>query len=192
MQDPCNPPQYHVHVPVHHHPPGQVIGRIRRHGTHRLARRLHEMAGACSAGPPLILGSATFKAAAPAVAFVALTSVASDWVASDEAPQTDGFSEFVAPATGIAGAAGSGNGPGNAQGSLGLSPPRQLPHPHAVAVPEPPTLTLLGLAALGWVGLRIGQRARQRTRPNRQTGDLGAGASPQPSPRSDPRFAPPN
>ena len=147
MQESCNPAPYHAHIPVHHHPPAQVIGRIRRHGTHRIAQRLHAMPGVCPAGGPLVIGSATFKAAAPAVAFVALTTAASHLPESDEAPAADGFSEFVAPSFGRPAA-------------LGVSARKHDGHTHVVTVPEPPSLTLLLLAALGWAGLRFGRRRR--------------------------------
>ena len=146
MQDPCNPTPHHVHPVIHHHPPGQVIGRIRRHGTHRIAQRLHAIAGACAAGPPLVIGTTTLKAVAPALAWVGLTTLASSVSAPVEQP--------AASFGGSAGELGAGT-----SGTMGV-PPHKQHHPthRPVSVPEPPSFALLLLVTAGWVGLRLGMR----------------------------------
>ncbi len=153
MQDPCNPTPHHAAHAVHHqpagevvpqHPPGQVLGRIRRHGTHRIARRLHAIAGACPAGPPLTIGTAMLKTVAPVAAFAGLTTLASGLTRSSEAPASSAATAVTDTA------------PGGSPGALGVAP-RKQDHHHlpTVSVPEPPSLTLLLMVSIGWIGLRV-------------------------------------
>jgi hypothetical protein len=140
MQDPCDPTPHHAAVVVHHHHPAQVIGRIRRHGTHRIARRLHGLSAACPAGPPIVIGFATMKAILPAAAFVGLTTLAS----SARAPTVENSD-------------GPYFGPGGSPAGFGVAPHKHSHHHHPpVNVPEPPSLALLLLVIVGWIGLRVG------------------------------------
>ena len=147
MQDPCNPPPHHVHVVVHHHPSGGVIGRIRRHGTHRVAQRLHAKAGECPAGaPPVVVGGAVLKAVVPAVAFAGLTTLASGVTAPGSQSADEGSGAVGGGAFGGAGAVGS----------VGAVTHKTSHHPHApISVPEPPSFALLLLVVVGWMGIRF-------------------------------------
>ncbi len=68
MYDPCHP--HRRHGPAH------SLGRIHRHGTMRLAKRLHPHTGGCLPGPKILLGTALLKIALPAAAFIAIAAVA--------------------------------------------------------------------------------------------------------------------
>ena len=154
MQDPCDPPPHHVHTVTHHHPTAHVIGRIRRHGTLRIANRLHAVPGGCPAGPPLVVGGATLKAIIPAVAFAGLTTLASS-VTMPAGPQAD---EGFAAAGGF-GLGGGGYGVGGTTGVVSVPPHQHGHHPRPpVSVAEPPSFILLLLAIVGWMCIRSGFR----------------------------------
>jgi len=178
MQDPCNPPPHHVHPFVHHHPPWQAIGRIRRHGSHRIAQRLHGAVGGCPAGPPVFIGGATLKAVLPAVAFVGLTTLASS-VASPEGQSADyGFSAVGNGALGDIGPVGS----------VGTWPHKHSHQPHPpISIPEPPSFTLLLLMTVCWMGIRFCLR---RGRVPSAQGKIGGTAPVPPNPPSSIRTRP--
>ena len=152
MQDACDPPPHHIHPIVHHHPQAPVIGRIRRHGTHRLAQRLHAAAGVCPAGPPLVIGAAALKAVLPAMAFVGLTTLASSVSAPSVQPAGDGFNAAGAGAFGVVGTSGSAGG----GGSPGVAPHGRTHQPHPpISVPEPASFSVLLLVTAVCMGTRL-------------------------------------
>ena len=122
-----------MHAVSHHlwvHP----IGRIRRHGTRRIARRLHKPPGGCLPGP-----AAALKLIVPAASIVAGVAAA-----STHAVRT-GLWE-----------AGIPNDPGAAFGGFpgGTVSIGRHGHHHIVTVPEPPSLVVLLSILLVWTGLR--------------------------------------
>jgi hypothetical protein len=82
---PCEPgapaAPHHVHRAAH------IIGRIRRHSTRRVARRLHAPLGGCLPGAPVSL----LRLALPAVGNVAAGSIAVGAIAAGAARQVAGY-----------------------------------------------------------------------------------------------------
>lgn len=130
MTDPCEPP-----IAGGHHHPARIIGRIKRHGTARLAHRMHVTRNGCLPGSKTLLGSVVLKAAAPAAA-MALQADA-------QIGGTDGpGGEAVVGDPGTL-APGSHTGHHTGSGHHGGTP-----------VPEPSSLGMLVLALFAWTGMR--------------------------------------
>jgi hypothetical protein len=121
--------------PAHHHRRhAQVIGRIRRHGTHRIAHRLRPPPGGCLPG-----SLAALKLAVPAAFIVAGVTAASMHAAHD--------------------ASSAGTAPDDPGGAVGGSPGGTLHvgghgHHHIVNLQEPPSVFLLLLGLLAWISLK--------------------------------------
>jgi hypothetical protein len=139
MYDPCKP--HRRHGPAH------SLGRIRRHGTTRLAKRLHPHTGGCLPGPKILLGATLLRVGVPAAAFIALAAVAPIIIVPTDA--------------------GRPPGPGTVTVGVPLPPPlggTPVP-PHKpgkrppAPIPEPSSWQLLMLAAAAAAGLRCWPRS---------------------------------
>ncbi len=135
MIDPCEPSRAHIHV--HHGAP--ILGRIRRHGTARIARQLHRGVGGCLPGSLTKLGATLLKAASP-VAGLTLLDPAGSTINTDSATPM-----FPWPMPGLPGGLiiiGAGG------------QPKPSHHHHPIPITEPAGISLFLLAALAWVSLR--------------------------------------
>jgi hypothetical protein len=147
--DPCEPP-YPSHLP---RGPAQIIGRIRHHGTRRLAHRLHPALHGCLAGPPLLLSTLVMKAALPAIAFTALTAAGAGIYTytgtSTDTSATPEQGSFPSGSLILTGNGAGGTGPGSS-----THPTMPGHHHKPMPIPEPATLCVLLAAALAFAGLR--------------------------------------
>jgi hypothetical protein len=128
-------------VPARHHRwHAQVVGRIRRHGTRRIAHRLRPPPGGCLPG-----SLAALKLAVPAALIVGGVTAASIQAAHDTS-----WAGMVADDPG--GVAGGLPGGTLHVGGHG--------HHHIVNLQEPPSLVLLLLGLLAWMRLKRMLRPR--------------------------------
>ena len=132
MSDPCEPTIPDLHP--HHH--AHIVGRIRRHGTARVARRLREVRSGCLPGPKTAFSAVLLRGAATVGGLGALNAAQSASASSDP------------------------GGTLNSQIAQGGNSP---PGRHMVDISEPSSLAVLLIAALAWTGMRkVSQRARKR------------------------------
>jgi hypothetical protein len=143
---PCEPgapaAPHHVHRAAH------IIGRIRRHSTRRVARRLHAPLGGCLPGAPVSL----LRLALPAVGNVAAGSIAVGAIAAGAVAVTRAASRGVSAQTGPVGPGGAGGGiaGGAPVGTVTIGKPG---HHHVVTVQEPQSATLLLIGMVACAGL---------------------------------------
>ena len=128
---PCEPPT----ASVQRHYPSHVLGRIKRHGTSRIARRLHVGTGGCLPGAMGSLKAALTPTAALAATAgfgaVAVSDAPGSWTGSSGDPAIQGAE------------------PGGATVTV-----TQHGHHHTVTLPEPASLPMVLLGLLAWSGLR--------------------------------------
>ena len=132
---PCEPST----AAVHRHHPAHALGRIRRHGTGRTARRLHAGTGGCLPGSITLLKAGLVPVAAltatAAVGAVAVTGPPASWMGSPDG--------VTFPGAGPDGGAGGG--------SITIT---HHGHHHVITVPEPSGLPVLLIAVAAWGVLR--------------------------------------
>jgi hypothetical protein len=163
MYDPCEP--------HHYHGPARIIGRLHRHHTGHVAKRLPAHPGACLPGSKASLTGVLLKVAIPTAAFIALAAMTPAIVgALGRAGTTQaaaGLNGGVSVGGGVpagggigagsgstgvgSGGTGAGGG-GTGAGGGGITQPGGTTQPEPV--PEPPTWSLLLLAAACCAGLR--------------------------------------
>jgi hypothetical protein len=132
MSDPCEPPIPDPHP--HHH--AHIVGRIRRHGTARVARRLHDVRSGCLPGPKTAFSAVLVRGAATVAGLGVLNATQAASASSD--PSVNFNSQ-----TGQGGASSQGH--------------------RTTDIPEPSSLAVLLIAALAWTGMRkFSRRARRR------------------------------